>query len=84
MTEELLRSYDIIKGGIYKHYKGETYEVIGIVINAETDERYVMYRHLSNPDVMWVRSILNFRERINLHDGTFVTRFKLVEETKES
>lgn len=80
---EIVRSYDIVKGGIYEHFKGERYEVLDIVLNAETDERMVLYRRVANPDISWVRSVFNFRDRIE-RDGVLIPRFKLVEEPKES
>ena len=32
--------------GKYRHYKGQEYEVIGVGLHTETDERFVVYRPL--------------------------------------
>jgi len=41
--------------GRYRHYKGNEYEVIGVVRHSETLEALVLYRPLYNDTGLWVR-----------------------------
>ncbi|MDB5163256.1 MAG: hypothetical protein JWO54_127 [Candidatus Saccharibacteria bacterium] len=41
--------------GVYRHYKGKDYEVIGVGTHTETDEKFVVYRGLNEPYDMWIR-----------------------------
>lgn len=68
--------------GIYKHYKGNRYEVIGIAHDSETMEEMVVYKALYKSDdfgeeALWVRPKKMFEEEILL-DGKHVKRFELV------
>jgi len=45
----------MIKKGIYRHYKGGRYEVIGIARHSETLEEMVVYRALYGEGGLWVR-----------------------------
>ena len=51
-----------IKNGIYQHYKGNKYEVIGIAKHSETLEDLVVYRALYDNKVsqLWVRPLKMF------------------------
>lgn len=52
-----------IKKGIYKHFKGKLYEVIGEGLNTETFETYVIYRPLyENTQEYFVRPKSMFLE----------------------
>ncbi len=33
-----------LQPGLYRHYKGGTYQVIGVARHSETDEQLVVYR----------------------------------------
>ena len=37
---------EVIKNRVYKHFKGDLYLVIDIVIHSETKEKMVLYRAL--------------------------------------
>jgi hypothetical protein len=65
------------KPGIYKHFKGNYYRVVGLARHTETNEDLVMYYDVNNPDKTWVRPLLSFVELV-LHDGATVPRFKLM------
>ena len=46
---------EIIKNRIYKHFKGDLYLVIDIVINSETDEKMVLYQALYGNGIKYVK-----------------------------
>jgi cyclomaltodextrinase / maltogenic alpha-amylase / neopullulanase len=73
-----------MKLGIYKHYKGNLYEVIGIARHSETLEELVVYKALYESkdfgkDALWVRPLKMFEEDI-LIDGKKVKRFSFVKQ----
>lgn len=70
----------MVKPGIYKHYKGNRYEVIGIAKHSETLEDIVVYRPLYENKTadLWVRPMAMFLEEVDV-DGTMVPRFRLIE-----
>ncbi|HET8883914.1 MAG TPA: DUF1653 domain-containing protein [Candidatus Saccharimonadales bacterium] len=65
--------------GIYKHYKGKKYEVLGVGKHTETEEDVVIYRPLYESGVSyWVRPYAMFIDTVTVDDKT-VPRFKKVE-----
>ena len=68
--------------GIYEHYKGKRYEVIGIVRHSETLEEMVLYKALYKTkfgkDSLWVRPLKMFLEKVEV-DGKLVPRFRRLE-----
>lgn len=64
------------KPGLYKHYKGMMYRVIGVVRHSETLEELVHYEALYENELgrMWVRPKAMFLETIEI-DGKKVRRF---------
>lgn len=69
-----------IKPGIYRHYKGNTYEVIGVASHSETLEPMVVYRALYGEHGLWVRPASMWNEEIEAN-GEKVKRFELIDET---
>jgi hypothetical protein len=53
-----------LKLGIYKHYKGHLYKVIGVAKHSETLEQMVVYEaQYDNPEgKLWVRPMKLFLE----------------------
>jgi hypothetical protein len=64
----------MIKNGIYRHFKGGRYEVIGIARHSETEEELVVYRALYGDGALWVRPLSMWNERVS-YQGKTVFRF---------
>lgn len=67
------------KKGIYEHYKGNRYELIGIANHSETLEKMVIYKALYGEGDLWVRPASMWNEMVEF-DGKFIPRFKFVGE----
>lgn len=63
-----------IEPGLYRHYKGGRYEVLGLVRHSETLAVLVLYRALYGAQGLWVRPRAMFDETIDV-DGRQVARF---------
>jgi len=63
-----------LQKGIYRHYKGNEYEVIALAKHSETEEQMVVYRALYGEYGIWVRPYEMFVEEVEL-DGVKVARF---------
>ena len=66
--------------GIYKHYKGNLYEVIGVAQHSETEEMMAVYKTLYGDFSLWVRPLAMFTETIE-RDGKAIARFEFIEAT---
>lgn len=64
-----------MKLGIYRHYKGKEYEVIGVAKHTETLEELVVYRALYGDHTLWVRPLELFLGEVEV-DGKKVSRFE--------
>lgn len=70
----------MIKQGIYKHYKGMLYQVIGVSRHSETLEEMVVYQALYDGYGLWVRPLDMFMGTLEI-DGQEVQRFKFISES---
>lgn len=68
-----------IKPGIYRHFKGNRYEVIGIANHSETMEPMVVYRALYGQGGLWVRPAAMWNEHVE-RDGYCGPRFLFIGE----
>lgn len=64
--------------GLYRHYKGKDYEVIGTATHSETAERLVVYRPCYGARELWVRPLAMFMETVQV-DGEHRPRFARVD-----
>lgn len=72
-----------IEPGLYEHYKGRRYEVIGLAHHSETREPLVVYRMLYSTEsfpygALWVRPLGMFTETVQV-EGKEIPRFRLLE-----
>ncbi len=63
--------------GLYRHYKGGQYEVIGTARHSETLEPMTVYRALYGAHGLWVRPAAMFSETIEMN-GVVRPRFEKV------
>jgi hypothetical protein len=72
-----------LKRGIYRHYKGNLYEVLSIARHSETEEWMIVYRTLyEETSTVWVRPYEMFTESVELKDK-MVKRFEYMGKDKE-
>ena len=58
-----------IQPGIYRHYKGHRYQVLGLVRHSETEEWLVLYKTLYGDFSSWVRPYAMFTSSVNTESG---------------
>ena len=68
---------ELVIGGIYKHYKGNEYKVIGVAKHSETLQELVVYQALYGEMGLWVRPKTMFLETIQ-KEGKEIERFAFV------
>jgi hypothetical protein len=69
--------------GLYRHYKGKDYSVVGFARHSETKETMVLYVPLYGDGGYWVRPLAMFTETVT-HEGRQLPRFRLVEDAPET
>lgn len=67
-----------LTAGIYRHYKGQRYRVLGTARHSETMEEVVVYQALYGDFGLWVRPATMFCETVEM-DGEPIARFALEE-----
>ena len=68
----------MIPHGLYRHYKGNHYQVLGVAKHSETEEDLVVYRALYGKGDLWVRPLTMFTEQVK-HEGSLVARFQYIQ-----
>ncbi len=70
----------MIRLGIYRHYKGNLYQLLGISRHSETLEKFVVYQALYGDYGIWIRPFDMFFEKIE-KEGKEIYRFEFISET---
>ncbi|MEY3124315.1 MAG: hypothetical protein RLZZ573_835 [Pseudomonadota bacterium] len=78
MSEENLPPLVTTAPGLYRHYKGNLYEVVDTVRHSETLEPMTLYRALYGAHGLWVRPAAMFEETVVV-DGVAQARFTKVQ-----
>ena len=71
---------DSVKTGLYRHFKGGRYVVLGTATHSETEEEMVLYHPEHEPERLWVRPRAMFCEQVE-REGISTPRFQLMGET---
>ena len=66
-----------IKPGIYRHFKGNEYLVVGVAKHSETLEPMVVYQALYGEKEIWVRPASMWNETVS-KDGYTGPRFTFI------
>ena len=53
-----------IKPGLWKHFKGNQYRVLGVALHSETGEEMVVYQALYGQRGLWVRPAAMWLEQV--------------------
>ncbi len=67
-----------LQPGLYRHYKGPEYRVLGVATHSETQQYVVIYQALYGEFGLWVRPLDMFSETVEV-DGKTVPRFALIQ-----
>lgn len=57
-----------LKPGIYRHFKGKEYRLIGVASHSETLEPMVVYQALYGEGGLWVRPAAMWNEHVERED----------------
>ena len=68
-------------GGIYKHFKGGTVNVLFVAKHSDNNEDLVIYQGLEN-NQYYARPIKSFLEQVTNEQGKVVPRFEFVSQDK--
>ncbi len=77
MPDENLPPLIVTPPGVYRHYKGNLYEVLDTVRHSETLEPLTLYRALYGERGLWVRPAAMFNETVVI-EGVRQPRFAKV------
>mgnify|MGYP000447342476 CR=1 FL=1 len=67
-----------LANGIYKHYKGNLYQVLGVARHSESEEAHVVYTPPYGDYSLWVRPLSMFTELVEV-GAEQVPRFAFIE-----
>lgn len=77
-----MKNSEIVKVGLYEHYKGKRYRVFGMARHSETLEMMVHYECLYENEMgrIWVRPADNFTSTVTI-EGVECPRFRFISDT---
>lgn len=71
-----------LEAGLYEHYKGNKYRVLGVGRHTEADEYFVVYSPIEpkpNMPEIWLRPYRMFLETVEV-EGETISRFRKIKE----
>jgi hypothetical protein len=77
MEHELSEKALSLKHGVYQHFKGGLYQVLGVGSDSETQKEVVIYQALYGSFGLWVRPLEMFMEEV-VKEDYLGPRFKFI------
>lgn len=77
---------EVIKGGVYKHFKGHIIKVLEIAKHTEIEEMLVVYEH-EGTNVIWARPYDMFVSKVDKEKYPEIEqeyRFQLMEQSNDN
>ncbi len=71
-----------LKPGLYRHFKGNLYRVLGVARHSETLEKLVVYQALYGERGLWVRPLSMWNETVT-RNGVSQKRFTYIGEAEQ-
>lgn len=72
-----------VKPGIYQHFKGPKYRVLGVSKHSETEVPLVVYQCLYGNFDLWVRPLESFQSSVE-QEGKTLKRFTWIQPLSEA
>lgn len=72
-----------VEPGLYQHYKGNFYQVIGLCRHSESLDILVVYQALYGDYGLWIRPLEIFQSAVE-QEGKQVPRFKFIRSLKSA
>ncbi len=72
-----MNNTDELSAGIYRHFKGNRYQVLGTARHSKNGETYVIYKTLYGDYSTWIRPLAMFIDTLE-RDGERVKRFEYI------
>ena len=63
--------------GVYQHFKGNKYQVIGVGLDSRDKKPVVIYQALYGDRMLWTRPVHEWADIVDYH-GEYVPRFKFI------
>ena len=79
ITSSAMAENDQVAPGIYRHYKGKNYKVIGVGMHTESEEKLVLYQSQYGNFDLWARPVSMWNEEVD-YEGQTLPRFMRIEQ----
>lgn len=70
----------LMKGKIYRHFKGSLYKIVDVAVSSEDSEPVVIYSSVDNPAFTWCRPLIEFESDVDIQKYPYARQKKRFEE----
>jgi len=73
-----MKNINLPQKGVYRHFKGNEYELLGFAKDSESGETMVIYRALYGEGEVWVRPLAMWSEAVERDGIVYPHRFEFI------